>query len=156
MSKPEYNLYCLISLWLHSQLQIHSGHQQGTLSPFSMVCSYRFFRKSIAYFEFLLTSFFFTSNSSASITNTSSFPFPLCYFRHRIIQVPIGYVYNGGLFTTFFRLTHLFALGEHPVYSVPVKVNIGSLFSSALPPIKSCIETTLTGNQGITPFSTLW
>eukprot|EP00026_Physarum_polycephalum_P006080 Phypoly_transcript_06121.p1 GENE.Phypoly_transcript_06121~~Phypoly_transcript_06121.p1 ORF type:complete len:520 (+),score=53.08 Phypoly_transcript_06121:185-1744(+) len=44
------------------------------------------------------------------------------------------------------RLTHIFAIGEDPTYSVPTTVNIASLFSNYK--ITSFVETSLTANQG--------
>jgi len=46
---------------------------------------------------------------------------------------------------SIFRLTHLFAVGEDPIYSSPVSVDVAKLFSNFK--IASFVETTLTANK---------
>jgi hypothetical protein len=54
---------------------------------------------------------------------------------------------NGNSSTTILRLTHLFAVGEDPVYSKPVTLNVAQVFSNFK--ITSFVETTITCNQVI-------
>ena len=45
------------------------------------------------------------------------------------------------------RLDHSFEVGEDPVYSQPVTVNLDELFSNLS--VESCLETTLTANSAV-------
>ena len=45
------------------------------------------------------------------------------------------------------RLDHSFEVGEDPVYSQPVQVNLGTLFTSIV--LQSCTEMSLTANMPV-------
>jgi len=53
--------------------------------------------------------------------------------------------WNGG--ALLLRLTHLYAVGEHPTLAQPVTVNLGAVFAKAGLKIRSAEETQLTGTM---------
>jgi len=56
---------------------------------------------------------------------------------------------NGSSTTAILRLTHLYAVGEDPKGSLPVQIDLGSLFAGIK--IKKLTETTLSGNKDLGP-----
>jgi lysosomal alpha-mannosidase len=53
----------------------------------------------------------------------------------------------GSAGTMLLRIDHSFEVGEDPVYSQPVQLNLDALFSSIT--LVSCTEMTLTANQPV-------
>jgi hypothetical protein len=99
--------------------------------------------------NFPLTPFFGTTPSVASwaSTHVTTAQFISSALPPNIHFLSLYALDGTNSSTSIFRLTHLFAVGEDPVYSLPVTVDVGKLFSNFK--IASFVETTLTGNTVI-------